>query len=192
LLLSRYTAGAYTLDGSPAQAYQLSNAGLLRSSLLKRLESSPLALANTLGKLIGSHEAFLDALGSGWVLAGDALREWTSSDAADFDEFLAELDDIKTTQVDRADRYHVAQLRRDATDDLALLRRLKAVADDAAVDASDLKAARLIERLREVATEAEIPSRSGVSARDRRKTIVFSTFADTIDDLQSTGRCLHR
>jgi superfamily II DNA/RNA helicase len=69
------------------------------------------------------------------------------------------------------------------TDDLALLRRLKTLADDAATEDTDLKAVRLIEQLREIAAEAEVPSRSGVSAGDRRKTIVFSTFADTIDDL---------
>lgn len=183
LLLARYTSGAYSVDGSPAQAYQLSNAGLLRSSLLKRLESSALALANTLGRLIGSHKAFLDALDSGWVLAGDALREWTSSGADDFDEFLAELDDVKSTQVDDAANYHEAELRRDVTDDLELLQRLKTLADGAASYETDQKAVRLVERLREIATEAAVPSKSGVSSGDRLKTIVFSTFADTIDSL---------
>ncbi|MCL1593214.1 MAG: SWF/SNF helicase family protein, partial [Actinomycetia bacterium] len=165
------------------QAYQLSNAGLLRSSLLKRLESSPLALANTLGRLIKSHVAFLDALDSGWVLAGEALREWTSSDAADFEEFLGDLDDVKTTQADKTSGYHLIEMQRDVTGDLELLRQLKVLADDAAAEDTDLKAIRLIDRLREIAAEAAVPSRSGVSASDRCKAIVFSTFADTIDDV---------
>ena len=45
----------------------------------------------------------------------------------------------------------------------------------------DLKAQQLIGQLRTIAAEARRPSRSGVPGGDRRKTIVFSTFADTID-----------
>ena len=64
LMLARYTPSAYGIDEDDGlEGYQVANAGLLRSALLKRLESSPRALANTLGVLIGSNQAFLDALG---------------------------------------------------------------------------------------------------------------------------------
>ena len=47
LILARYVTSAYRLDNA-MEAYQLSNAGLLRSAMLKRLESSPHALRATL------------------------------------------------------------------------------------------------------------------------------------------------
>jgi len=183
LLLARYIPSAYNIENEPAEAYQLSNAGLLRSGLLKRLESSPVALFRTLGRLIDSHRAFIDALDAGWVLAGEALREWTSTEADDFDDFLASLDDLHATQADPVINYHEAQIRADVEADIELLGRLKALAETASDARTDLKALRLVERLREIARIAATPDRSGLSESDRRKTIVFSTFADTIDDL---------
>ena len=186
LMLSRYTSSAYDLEDTPVEAYQVSNVGLLRSTLLKRLESSPIALRNTLGVLIKSHTAFVSALDEGWVLAGDALREWTGSNASDFEDFLAELDDMKSTQVESASEFHVDALRQDVEDDLILLEELRALAEGVVVSASDLKAERLIERLREIAEAAETPTKDGTLSGDRRKVIVFSTFADTIDHLHTT------
>jgi hypothetical protein len=185
LLLSRYIPSAYNTADEPAEGYQLSNAGLLRSGLLKRLESSPVALTRTLERLILGHQAFLEALDAGWVLAGDALREWTSADADEFVDFLADLDDLKTTQADPATNYHEAALRTDVESDLELLGRLKRIAEATTSAGSDLKAQRLIKRLREIAKESEVPDKSGLSESDRRKTIVFSTFADTIGDLHT-------
>ena len=59
LMLSRYIPGAYRIAAENLNySYQVSNAGLLRSCLLKRLESSSVALKNTLSKLIQSHRSF--------------------------------------------------------------------------------------------------------------------------------------
>ena len=182
LMLARYTSGAYHMEANHDFDYQVSNAGLLRSTLLKRLESSPLALANTLGKMVESHEAFLEALAEGWVLTGDALREWTSSDAEDFDYFLEGLDDRASTGTDRADDYHLEALRKDVESDLRLLGRLRERAGEAAAG-PDPKLDKLLERLREIAAEARPASREGLSSGNRRKTIVFSSFADTIESV---------
>ena len=182
LMLARYTSGAYHMEANHEFDYQVSNAGLLRSTLLKRLESSPLALANTLGKMVKSHRAFLEALAEGWVLTGDALREWTSSDAEDFDDFLEGLDDRASTGTDRADDYHVEELRKDVESDLLLLGRLRERAGEAA-EGPDPKLDKLLERLREIAAEARPASREGISSGNRRKTIVFSSFADTIQSV---------
>jgi hypothetical protein len=38
--------------------------------------------------MIASHDQFLDAMEAGYVLTGDALREWAASDSDDIDEFL--------------------------------------------------------------------------------------------------------
>ena len=179
LMLARYTAGAYSRDGEYEEAYQVVNAGLLRSALLKRLESSPVALMTTLERLIVSHRGFLAALDAGWVIAGDALAEWTSSDAEDFDEFLEGLDDDKTWNVADAGGFHVDALRSDVEEDIGLLGRLRDVAARAA-GADDSKVAALVDRLRTIAEESRAASRDGLSSGDRRKTIVFSTFTDTI------------
>jgi hypothetical protein len=185
LMLSRYTPGAYSIDGKYEEAFQFVNAGLLRSGLLKRLESSPAALANTLGRLITSHGAFLTALAAGHVVIGEALSEWTSSDAEDFDDFIEGLDDSKIWNIESVDGYHVEALTSDVTEDLELLKRLK-VKTDAANETTDSKALRLIDRLREIATESRTVSKAGLSAGDRRKTVVFSTFADTIQNVHTS------
>ncbi len=182
LMLARYTSGAYHMEANHEFDYQVSNAGLLRSTLLKRLESSPIALANTLGRMVESHRAFLEALAEGWVLAGEALREWTSSDAEDFDEFLEGLDDRASAGADPVDRYHVAELREDVESDLEMLGRLRERVGEAA-DGPNPKLDKLLERLGEIAAEACLVSRDGVSSGNRRKTIVFSSFADTIESV---------
>ena len=65
LMLARYLSSMYTVDHD-LQTYQITNVGLLRSGLLKRLESSPHALHSSLENMISSHEVFLDALGAAW------------------------------------------------------------------------------------------------------------------------------
>lgn len=182
LLLARYLPSSYSADGTPADLYQITNTGLLKSALLKRLESSPAALAATLERLIGAHESFLSALEHGKVIVGEALREWTNSGDDDFDQFLQGLDDAREWSIEDANDFHADELKRDVEEDLELLRRLKGLADEAN-EGVDAKAARLVERLRDIAAEARRPAASGVSQGDRRKTIVFSSFTDTIEDV---------
>ncbi|WP_276941584.1 MULTISPECIES: SNF2-related protein [Ferrimicrobium] len=182
LVLARYTASAYLRTGE-IEKFQVHNSGLLRSALLKRLESSPNALASTLETMIGSHNAFLSALDRGYVLAGDALSEWISSASDDLDTVLASLDDAKGgTQIQGASLFHVTELREDVVGDRDLLVELQAIAQRVARD-YDHKATRLVEELREIAREAETVDRSGLDASDRRKSVIFSTYTDTIIDL---------
>src|SRR5690606_21105009 len=91
LMLARYLSSMYTLDHD-LQEYQISNAGLLRSGPLKRLESSPQALHASLEKMIASHEAFLGARSEGYVLKGEALSDRASAESDDLDGFIAEFD----------------------------------------------------------------------------------------------------
>lgn len=58
LTLARYSPSRYRLDGD-VQAYEVQLAGLLRSGLLKRFESSAYAFARTCRTMARSHEAFL-------------------------------------------------------------------------------------------------------------------------------------
>ena len=177
LMLARYTPAAYKKERSVHHAYQVSNAGLLRSTLLKRLESSPAALGATVASVIRSHQMFLRGLEGGFVVMGQRLREWATADAERLDELLEALDDEH--DVESAEDYHVDRLRRDVEDDLDLLGRLSVLAES--VD-RDPKADKLIARLRQIARDARSPSPQGTSSGDRRKVIIFSSFVATVED----------
>lgn len=176
LMLARYLSSMYTVDHD-LQEYQITNAGLLRSGLLKRLESSPQALYASLEKMIVSHEAFLDALDRGFVLKGEALSDWVSSDSDDLDEFVAEFDE--EDQIELVDGYHLAELQADVQSDIALLCELRDLAK-VVIEGIEPKAQKLIEELTEIAKEARRVDPRGLSHTDRRKVIVFSSFTDTI------------
>ena len=184
LSLARYAPSVYLLE-EDLDRLQITNVGLLRSALLKRLESSTAALANTLGRLIESHTAFLGALDGGYVLTGEALRGFVGVETDDLGEFLDQLDEDALDQVDAADRYDVAALRTDVALDLEVLTALHKKARRRLKAAPDAKALELVARLETIAAEAARPHRSGVSEGDRRKVIVFSTYSDTVEDLHA-------
>ncbi|WP_148571871.1 SNF2-related protein [Nocardioides caldifontis] len=176
LMLARYLSSMYTVDHD-LQEYQISNVGLLRSGLLKRLESSPQALHASLEKMIASHEAFLDALGKGFVLKGEALSEWVSSDSDDLDEFVLEFD--KDDQIESVDGYHLTELKADVESDIVLLRELSDLAA-VVIKGTEPKVEKLIEELTQIAADAQRTDPRGLSHSDRRKVIIFSAFTDTI------------
>lgn len=181
LMLARYAPSAY-LKKANLNASQVSNMGLLRSALLKRLESSPQALASTLNVLITAHEGFLDALSKGTVLIGGALRDYISSESEDLDEIVAGLDTDEEHQATPAVDYHADLLASDVALDLELLRSIRQLALDAAAG-DEPKAQRLVDELAAIATVARETSPKGLTSADRRKVVVFSTYADTIRDL---------
>ena len=177
LMLARYLSSRYTLDHDLLE-YQISNVGLLRSGLLKRLESSPHALHASLEKMIASHQVFLDALEGGYVLRGEALSDWVSSDSDDLAEFAAAFDD-DDGQVESVEGYHRDELEADVRSDIVLLGELRDLAA-AVVDGSEPKVGELVEQLTTIAEDARRIDPRGLSQVDRRKVIVFSAFTDTI------------
>lgn len=181
LLLARYVPSRY-LKSEDLNKTEVSNMGLLRSALLKRLESSPTALAGTLGVLIQTHEAFLSALGRGTVLVGGALRDYVNSESEDLDEIIAGLDEDSEHQATPAELYNGELLVSDVERDLVLIRHLRALAEAAAHD-GEPKVAALLAELERIAAAAEKPAVTNAPSGDRRKVIVFSTYADTIRDL---------
>lgn len=176
LMLARYLSSMYTVDHD-LQEYQITNTGLLRSGLLKRLESSPHALHASLEKMIVSHEFFLEALGKGFVLKGEALSEWASSDSDDLDEFVAEFD--KDDQIEPVYGYHQAELQADVESDITLLRELRDFAE-VVIKGIEPKVERLISEITHIATDAQCVDPRGLTHSDRRKVIVFSAFTDTV------------
>lgn len=183
LILARYISSAYLKNGD-IERFQISNVGLIRSGLLKRLESSPQALNTTLTKLVSTHKAFLEALKMGYVLKGEALREYTSSDDDNFDLFIENLDEETRLDIEEASLYDVKALKADVETDLKLLAELQSLAEKAA-KTNDLKAKQLIDELTVIAAKSRKADPRGLTSGDRRKVIVFSSFADTIIDLHS-------
>ncbi len=165
LILARYTPDAYRLGPARDHQYQLANAGLLRSALLKCLESSPAALLSTLNTLVRSHEAFLSALQSGWVLVGDALKEWVASDAEDLESHLERLNERSQSGAAPAADYGIEDLTADVEADLLLLGHLQALATAAVDKETDPKADQLIGRLREIARPVRTVSATPTAAR---------------------------
>lgn len=176
LMLARYLSSMYTVDHD-LQEYQITNVGLLRSGLLKRLESSPQALHASLEKMIVSHEAFLDALGRGFVLRGEALSDWVSSDSDDLDDFVEEFDN--DDQIETVEGYHLTELQADVESDIDLLRALCDLAE-LVINGVEPKVERLVEEFNQIAAEAQRVDPRGLSHADRRKVIIFSAFTDTI------------
>ena len=183
LMLARYLSSRY-LKTNKLDGTQLTNAGLLRSALLKRLESSPKALSSTLGRILSSHQAFLEGLEQGHVLTGEALNEWVSSESDNLNDFLELLDEDALDGAASIDDYHADDLIADVKSDMVLLAELRDLADDAASD-DDPKFRVLLEDITNIAAAArrEDPSRRGLSPEDRRKVIIFSSYSDTVEDI---------
>lgn len=181
LMLARYTPSKYLIHGH-LERNQVNNAGLLRSALLKRLESSPFALKRTLEKLIDAHAAFLKGLEAGWVIIGSALSELTNSEDDGFLEVLESFDIANRSDIESVELYRKNELLEDVESDRVLLLALRENAE-AACEGADLKYNRLVDTLTAIADSAARPDQGLASSNDRRKVILFSTFADTIDDL---------
>jgi hypothetical protein len=183
LSLARYAPSVYSL-GNDIDQLEITNVGLLRSALLKRLESSTAALAATLERLVESHRAFVAALDAGFVMIGDALREYANSNTDDLEAFLDSLDDRASDQVSDASNYEQAALRADVIGDIKLLESLLKLAKARHAKGPDSKVGALLARLEEIAGDAERPDKDAVDGGDRRKVIIFSTYSDTVVELR--------
>ena len=156
--------------------------GLMRVSLFKRLESSIEAFRRTIGRMTGSHAAFLAALDAGQIAAGEqAQRILYESDAADERDLLDAL-----TALDQRyaiDAFDVARLRADIEHDIAILREILTLI--APIDASQDD--KLLTLRRWLLTGA-----NGAAPLGARKCLIFTQYADTAAylhaELNPTGR----
>lgn len=175
LSLARYVPSRY-LGGGEVESFQLQLAGLLRSGLLKRFESSAHAFALTCERMAAGHDHFLDLLGEGLVATGDALAEWAATDSDELD--VAEL--ARREGVDRAAAYDAEALRADAEGDRDLLRAFAAEAHAVGPD-RDRKLELVAAELAAIAAEAKADAASESDERDKRKVLIFSYYADTVE-----------
>jgi hypothetical protein len=178
LTLARYAPSAYRLGEEGPEAYEGQVAGLLRSGLLKRFESSAHAFANTCETMAGSHDEFLDLLDRGLVATGEALRELSASDSDEIEDLIeARGAEWKWAP---APEYDVERLRADVKADRDLLLTWATEARRV-TPKEDPKLAALAEELGVILAEAAEDVGEASTERDRRKVIVFSYFADTVD-----------
>ncbi len=174
LTLFRYAPSSCRLD-KEAEQYEVQLAGLLRSGLLKRFESSVRAFALTCERMAESHDAFLKVMDSGTVLTGRDLKAWIATDNDDLGDWLGRGNAESGTL---ASEFDVDRLRDAVESDRDILRSLGARA--ATVEpAEDPKLQNLVEQLADVISGAPKEAKSDEDERNRRKVIIFTYFADT-------------
>jgi hypothetical protein len=172
LTLARYYPSRYLGVPDPREAALV---GLLRSGLLKRFESSAHAFATTAGRMAAAHEAFLEGLDRGVILTAEAIEEWEQADSDEaFERLIAETGSTSTAG------YDVAQLRADVQKDRDLLRDFAQKARRVTRQ-NDPKLEKLVDALAAILTQAQREGLDEQDARNKRKVIIFSFFADTVD-----------
>ena len=149
--------------------------GLLRSGLLKRFESSARAFRCTVRKMVKNHGWFLDALDRGWVVTKDFMNEVSADDESVFDDVLA-----TTGHRTPASLYDQARLRAAVQRDRDILQNLADETEEITAD-RDPKLRALSCSLVEIARQAEHEATDGIDEAQKRKVIVFSSFADTVE-----------
>ncbi|HYF07658.1 MAG TPA: helicase-related protein, partial [Acetobacteraceae bacterium] len=148
-------------------------AGLLRSGLLKRFESSAEAFRLSLDRMVREHEQFLAALARGKVVTTAFLRELAEDDEA-FDDLLASSGEARD-----AKEYRTAELRAAVERDASILRDLAARV--AALDhAQDPKLHAVIEELAKIAAQARADAATEAEEQRNRKVLLFSYYGDTV------------
>ena len=174
---TRYTPDDYLIFRREYQDAARSHAvlGLLRSGLLKRFESSSFAFYKTVDKMVREHDVFLDALESGYVVNTAFMQEVSADDETVFEDLLLITDNRRIASL-----YDVEQLREAVLRDRHLLQSL---ADDlrAITPARDSKLKALSDALVEIAQQAKDEAFSATDEAQRRKVLIFSFFADTVE-----------
>ena len=178
LSLARYMPSGYRLDGQ-TEPYEAQLAGLLRSMLLKRFESSPHAFAATCRKMAADCDQFGALVEAGHVATGEALAEWFATDSDDLDE-IDQFFEHHASGLDPVSDYDRDRLLADVGADRDLLESWAAKAGTV-TRGDDPNLAALVEVLAEIAADAEAEGIGPADTRNRRKTLVFSYFFDTVD-----------
>lgn len=179
LTMARYSPSQFRrAKKAGEESRELALTGLIRSGLLKRLESSVHAFANTLDRMITAHDHFLRALEAGYVPTAEGLEAAVDAGAVPDDDLLAEI--LRDTGAEPASEYDVERLRRAVKGDRDLLGDFWGRVER--VDARhDPKLAALTESLEGIVRAAEADGRSPEEVRDNRKVLIFTYFAETVD-----------
>ena len=177
ITFARYTPDAFLLDAGDEEEGARTRAmvGLLRSGLLKRFESSAHAFRKTVEKMAREHEAFLEALGAGFVVTTDFMKELSADDDAVFEDVLDGTEHRKEIAF-----YDAERLRKVVERDRDLLWGLASEAATITPD-QDPKLRVLCDALVAIAEQAEREATDAIDESQKRKVLVFSFFEDTVE-----------
>ncbi len=177
LMFARYMPATYLLDGATNEEIAEANgvAGLLRSGLLKRFESSAFAFSNTLSKMVRQHVLFLEALDKGRVVTTEFFQELSGDDEGFFDDLL-ESEEL----TEDSGQFDVDRFRRDVAADLEILRNLSIHAGQITAEL-DPKLKALTAELEAICQQAEDEATDRLDQIQKQKVLIFSFFADTVD-----------
>ncbi len=182
---ARYQVGCYLKESPVDGAAGGALLGLIRSGMLKRLESSSYAFYRTVSRIVREHELFIQQLAKGRVLSTQTLRDVsTVEEGLDDDEALKEQEKaVERGQFEPVDLYEKKKLLKDVENDLKELRGLRDLVRDAAEAERDSKLEALVGEIIKIAKQAEDEAvgSSGPSLRDRRKILIFSYYAETAE-----------
>ena len=175
LTLARYWPSRYRHKPDPEDNQrEAALAGLLRSGLLKRFESSVHAFARTAKRMADSHDNVLEAIERGFVPSPKALQEWSETDNDEaLDELLTESGSVPI------DQYRTEDLKRDVERDRDILLGLSEKARQIHRE-NDPKLKQLVKELADIAAEAEREAINEQELLDKRKVVIFSYFSDTV------------
>ena len=123
--------------------------------------------------MIKQHKLFLEALDRGKIISTKFLQELSGDDETALKELLEE-----SSHTQDAKDYHADKLKRDAEKDLNILLKLKTETDKATRREKDQKLKILLKELVKIAKFSK--KETGGDQRDKRKTLIFSFFADTV------------
>ncbi len=172
---SRYIPDSYLKNPDKDSQWRAEGiAGLLRSGLLKRFESSLFAFSNTLGRMVKQHKLFLEAIDKGKVISTQFLQELSADDETALEESLKE-----SPYTESIDNYNAENLKRDVKQDLNILVKLKIEADKI-TKTKDEKLKKVIKELKKIIRQSEKEGMNASERRNKRKVLIFSFFADTV------------
>lgn len=174
LNMARYAPSRYLLT-TPDEAKEAALVGLLRSGLLKRLESSTYAFGRTTEDMAKNHNTFLAALDKGYVLTAEGIEEWQETDN---DEVYDRM--TREGKAEPVSKYDLSSLRRDVKRDMDLLQQFAQRARTVSRH-QDPKLGRLVQELVEIVQQAKREAIDEKDFGDKRKVVIFSYFADTVD-----------
>ncbi|WP_423746641.1 helicase-related protein [Haladaptatus sp. SPP-AMP-3] len=163
--------------------------GLMKSNLLKRLESSVHAFYTSLTRMLQSYRMFRNLLDEGTVAVGSDVSELINS-GEQIDYILEEIDEMVEDgeyAAYQTEAFHLNDLKRDLETDIRLLSDLQTtlepfhqdIQDDYAMDDK-------VEQLRQLCGNLRVGSHGLLQRGDRsEKLIVFTQFTDTVKYLEA-------
>jgi len=163
--------------------------GLMKSNLLKRLESSVHAFYTSLNRMLRSYELFRALLDEGTVAVGSDVSDLINS-GEQIDYILEEIDRMVEEgeyAEYETEAFHLNDLKRDLEADIRLLSELQATLEPFHEEIQqDFSMDDKTEQLRQLITELQFGSHDVLKRGDQaEKLIVFTQFTDTVEYLEA-------